>query len=360
LFDFAAISERLRELLMQNSHFEELFRRHSGNPILTANDWPYPAHTVFNAGATLLPSGETLLLVRVEDRRGISHLTAARSRDGISSWIIDPEPTFLPDPENYPEEAWGIEDPRITWAEELGQYVVAYTAFSTSGPLVSLALTRDFRTFERQGAIMPPEDKDAALFPTRISGRWALLHRPIGNYPANNANIWISFSPDLKHWGDHSVVIEARRGAWWDARKVGLSPPPIETPEGWLVIYHGVRDTPAGALYRLGLALLDLENPRLVIRRGDEWVFGPEDACERVGDVSDVVFPCGVTLKQETGEIFLYYGAADTSVALATGNIAQIVDWLKSTGQQSKPAMPQTTQATRRSGNPTARGNRPG
>src|SRR5919202_2329119 len=153
-----------------NRHFRELFHRHKGNPILTISDWPYPANSVFNAGATLLPGGETLLLVRVEDRRGISHLTAARSEDGMTNWRIDPQPTLLPDPQNYREEIWGIEDPRITWVEELDRYVVAYTSYSTSGPLVSLAVTRDFREFDRKGAVMPPEDKDAALFPRRFGG----------------------------------------------------------------------------------------------------------------------------------------------------------------------------------------------
>jgi predicted GH43/DUF377 family glycosyl hydrolase len=317
---------------MQSVHFKELFRRYNGNPILTADDWPYSANTVFNAGATLLPSGETLLFVRVEDRRGISHLTAARSADGISNWEIDRQPTFTPDPVNYPEEVWGIEDPRITWVPELERYAIAYTSYSTSGPLVSLALTKDFREFERKGVVMPPDDKDAALFPRRFGGRWALIHRPIANFPANRANIWLSYSPDLKHWGDHCVVLEARRGAWWDANKIGLSPPPIETPEGWLIIYHGVRMTPAGCLYRLGLALLDLDSPCRVIRRGDEWVFGPAEPYERVGDVGDVVFPCGLTHDQQTGELRLYYGAADTSIALATANVNELLDWLKKGG----------------------------
>jgi len=313
---------------MKGNRFRELLRRYEGNPILTTADWPYPANSVFNAGATLLRSGETLLLVRVEDRRGISHLTVARSRDGITNWRIDPQPTLRPDPEHYPEEVWGIEDPRITWIEELGCYAITYTSFSTSGPLVSLALTSDFRHFERRGVIMPPEDKDAALFPRRFDGRWALIHRPISTYPTLRANIWISFSPDLKHWGDHTVLLEARQGAWWDATKIGLSPPPIETPEGWLIIYHGVRMTPAGCLYRLGLALLDLEDPRHVIRRSDEWIFGPDAPYERVGDVADVVFPCGAILDPRTGELRLYYGAADTSIALAIGHISEILDWL--------------------------------
>ncbi len=270
-------------------------------------------------------------MVRVEDRRGISHLTAARSRDGKTTWSIDPQPTFAPDPENYPEEVWGVEDPRITWIEELNQFAVVYTSYSTSGPLVSLAVTKDFQSFERKGSVMPPDDKDAALFPRRFNGRWALIHRPIATFPTNRANIWVSFSPDLKHWGDHTVMLEARRGAWWDANKIGLSPQPIESDEGWLMIYHGVRITPAGHLYRLGLALLDLDDPTRVIRRGDEWVFGPKEPYERVGDVGDVVFPCGVTHDATTGEVRLYYGAADTSIALATGDVNELLDWLKKT-----------------------------
>jgi beta-1,4-mannooligosaccharide/beta-1,4-mannosyl-N-acetylglucosamine phosphorylase len=314
---------------MQGSHFRELFRRHEHNPILTINNWPYPANTVFNAGATKLKNGETLLLARVEERRGISHLTAARSRDGVTNWQIDSRPTLLPDPEHYPEETWGIEDPRITWVPELDSYAIAYTSYSTSGPMVSLALTKDFIEFERKGAIFPPDDKDAALFPRRFNGRWAMIHRPISGFPGVRANMWISYSPDLKHWGDHNVMLEARRGAWWDANKIGLSPQPVETPEGWLVIYHGVRMTPAGCLYRLGLALFDLEDPGRMIQRGDEWVFGPNAPYERVGDVGDVVFPCGVVHEPETGALRLYYGAADTSIALATGNINDLLDWLK-------------------------------
>jgi len=135
--------------MMSKRTYETLFHRHDKNPILTAADWPYPAHSVFNPGATRLRDGTTLLLCRVEDRRGHSHLCAARSTNGIDGWVIDPEPTLRPDPDNYPEELWGIEDPRITFVEELGKYAVAYTAFSKGGPGVALALTDDFRSFER-------------------------------------------------------------------------------------------------------------------------------------------------------------------------------------------------------------------
>ena len=274
------------------NQYAELFHRHADNPILTARDWPYPAHTVFNAGACQVGE-ETILLVRVEDRRGHSHLTVARSNDGVSNWRIDSKPSFAPDPANYSEEAWGVEDARLTWVDEdRGQWIIAYTAYSPSGPLVSLAETKDFVSFSRLGPVMPPEDKDAAVFPRRFGNRYAMIHRPVST-GSSGAHIWLSFSPDLIHWGDHHILLHARRGAWWDANRIGLGPPPLETAEGWLVLYHGVRVTAGGCLYRLGLALLDLDDPCRVLRRSDEWVFAPETPYERQGDVNGVVFPCG-------------------------------------------------------------------
>src|SRR5579859_984953 len=313
----------------RNRSVPYLFHRYAGNPILQAADWPYAAHTVFNPGATRLATGETLLLVRVEDRRGISHLTAARSSNGATDWHIDRQPTFVAEPQKYPEELWGVEDARIVHLDELGCFAVTYTAYSRAGPLVALATTEDFRVFARHGAIMSPEDKDAAFFPRRFDGRWALIHRPVPNIGGAKANMWLSFSPDLRNWGDHSMFLEAREGAWWDAGKIGLSTPPIETDDGWLVIYHGVRTTPAGVLYRVGLALLDLEDPRRVLRRGDEWVVGPAAPYEISGDIANVVFPCGAVLDEPSGELRVYYGAADTSVALMTAQIGDVLEWLR-------------------------------
>ena len=308
--------------------FRELFTRYEGNPILKAQDWSYPATRVFNPGAVRLKDGQTLLLVRVEDRRGVSHLTVARSRDGLTDWVVSTAPAVYPDPERHPEELWGVEDPRITWIEELGEYAITYTAYSSNGPLVALATTRDFEVFQRHGPITVPEDKDAALFPRRFDGCWALIHRPVPSAPGAKANIWISLSEDMRHWGDQMVMLEARDGAFWDARKIGLSPPPIETPEGWLIIYHGVRNTPAGGIYRLGLALLDLEHPATVLRRGEEWVFGPSAPYELAGDVPNVVFPCGTVMDDASGTLRMYYGAADSCVAVATADVRELVDWL--------------------------------
>jgi predicted GH43/DUF377 family glycosyl hydrolase len=308
-----------------STRYEPLLVRHPDNPILTSKDWPYSINSVFNAGATLLADGTTLLLCRVEDRRGLSHLCAARSANGVDGWQIDSEPTLMPSPKDFPEEIWGIEDPRITFVPELQQYVVTYTSYSRGGPGVSLALTKDFRTFERYGVIMPPDDKDSALLPRRINGYWALIHRPATSL---GAHIWISYSPDLRHWGSHRLMLEARRGAWWDANKIGLSPPPIETERGWLVLYHGVRHTPSGCLYRLGVALFDLENPEKCLLRGDSWIFGPEAEYERHGDVDDVVFPCGYTMDADGDTLNIYYGAADCSIALARASVRSLLSWL--------------------------------
>jgi predicted GH43/DUF377 family glycosyl hydrolase len=311
--------------MTQSQGYSTLFRRNASNPILTAANWPYPAHTVFNPGATLLRDGTTLLLCRVEERRGRSHLCAARSANGIDNWIIDPKPTLVPDPKHFPEEVWGVEDPRITFVDELGKYAVAYTAYSKGGPGVALALTEDFITFERCGLIMQPEDKDAALLPRRIRGNFALIHRPVAD---SGAHVWISYSPDLRNWGSHKLILLARKGSWWDANKVGLSTPLIETERGWLMLYHGVRVTASGSLYRLGLALFDRDEPDRCLLRGESWVFGPEASYERLGDVSNVTFPCGAIVAADGDTLLMYYGAADTCIGVARASIRELLGWL--------------------------------
>lgn len=309
--------------LRQSDALHELFRRYHGNPILTPAQWPYPVNAVFNPGA-IEKAGETLLLVRVEDLRGFSHLTLARSRDGLTRWRISPTPTLTPDPQ-HAEERWGIEDPRIVWLEDCQQYAITYVSFSRGGPVVSLALTTDFRRFTRLGTLLPPEDKDASLLPRRIKGRYVLIHRPIIR---GEAHIWIATSPDLMFWGEHRILIPVRPG-WWDCHRVGLGPPPIETPEGWLLIYHGVRLTTSGSLYRVGMALLDLDEPWRVICRCREWVLAPTRPYEWTGNVPGVVFPTGAVVNRKTRMLHLYYGAADSVVGVALADMSDLLTYLK-------------------------------
>lgn len=300
----------------------ELFRRHPDNPILTADHFPSIVNAAFNPGATRLDSGETLLLVRVEDRTGRSHLTVATSSDGFTKWTIHADRGLFPN--SSFAEHWGVEDPRITRIGD--RYLIVYTGYSTAGPLVCLASTRDFVEFERHGVVQSPEDKDAALFPERFGDAYLLLHRPAPSMTSVGAHIWMSTSPDLIHWGRPRIVLSARRGGWWDANKIGLGPPPLRTEHGWLLCYHGVRTTAAGAIYRVGLALCDLTDPSQVLARGNEWVLGPSEHYERSGDVGDVVFPCGWVIGDDPDEVRLYYGAADSTVCVATASLGALID----------------------------------
>ena len=311
---------------MDKKKFEEPFKRYEENPILTSKDWPYKAASVFNPGAIKF-NDEILLLVRVEDGQGYSHLTIAKSKNGKTNWQIDPTPTLTAEP-NFGEDVFGLEDPRIVWLEERQEYIITCVSFfkgvAGEPPGISLIATKDFSNFEHLGRQLIPPNKDASLFPKTIKGYYALINRPIVE---GRADIWVSFSKDLNFWGKDRPLILARHRTW-DSDKIGLGPSPIETPEGWLIIYHGTRNTASGSLYRVGLALLDLESLE-VIRRGRDWVFGPKESYERVGDVDDVIFPCGAVVDEKTNELLVYYGAADSVVALATANLDDVLEYLK-------------------------------
>ena len=237
----------------------ELFERVPENPVLTANMWPYPANTVFNPGATRLQATAARCCWCASKTCAACHICAwLGAKTAWTAGSIDPKPTFAPHP-HHPEEEWGVEDPRITYLPDKDAYGVLYTAYSHRGPGVALALTEDFRSFERYGLVFPPEDKDAALFPRQIDGRWWAIHRPVTSM---GAHMFLSSSPDLRNWGQSRCILEARRGPWWDGVKVGLSAPPIETEKGWLLVYHGVKLTGGGVLYRNGLSFVRPGRPR--------------------------------------------------------------------------------------------------
>ena len=301
----------------------ELFRRHPANPILTAEMWPYPVNTVFNPAAATV-DGQTVLLARVEDRRGISHLTVARSVDGIGGWRVEPEPLLSSEP-GVESERWGFEDPRVVWVEELDRFAITCTTYGPAGPAVYLAMTRDFSSVERHGIVVNPEDKNAALLSERVGGKWILLHRPTSAFGGTRPGITLSRSPDLITWSRAESVMKPRLGAWWDSLRIGIGPPPLKTEHGWLLVYHGVKETVGGAIYRVGLALLDLERPKRVLCRSPEWVLGPSEGYERSGDVPNAVFPCGLIHDGETGELRLYYGAADTSICVASAQLEDVL-----------------------------------
>ena len=297
-----------------------LLRRYPGNPILTAQDFPRPVNSVFNAGATKC-GDEYILLNRVEGLDGISCLWVARSRDGVH-FTPDPQPAMVRATEGYYAvyEEYGIEDPRITKIADV--YYITYTCYSRYACCVGLARTSDFRTFERMGIISLPDNKDVVLFPEKIGGRYARLDRP-STVTGNRRDIWISYSPDLLHWGSPRPVMEPRKGRW-DNKKIGAGAPPIKTDQGWLEIYHGVRETGSGVLYRLGAVLLDLEDPSRVVGRAAEHILTPTATEDFLGNVMNVVFTCGAILEDD-GELKVYYGAADQVMCLATAPVDEII-----------------------------------
>jgi predicted GH43/DUF377 family glycosyl hydrolase len=301
----------------------EFFVRHPDNPILTAADWPYRANVVLNPGAALV-DGETVLLARVEARTGISHLTVARSSNGVDGWRIASEPLLAPS-DAEETEVWGFEDARVVWVDELDRFAITCTAYGPDGPAVFLATTTDFSSIQRHGIIKRPEDKNAALLPERVDGKWILFHRPMNAFGGSRGAIFLSRSTDLVSWSLPEPVLQPRHGAWWDSLRIGIGPPLIKTDHGWLLIYHGVKETVAGCIYRVGLAMLDLDEPTRVLRRHPDWVFGPATTYEREGDVPNAVFPCGFVLDETTDTVRLYYGAADTSICLATASLRDLV-----------------------------------
>ena len=294
-----------------------LFIRHPKNPLITTQDLPYQANAVFNAGAADL-GDEVLLLLRVESCSGRSHLIVARSKDGVGGWNVD-EYALIHPAQGYSNEGNGVEDCRLTWVEELNTWVVAYVAYSDQGPGVALAKTMDFRGIDRIGLVFPPDDKNATLFPRKFNGLYAILHRP----SVGGGSVWISYSPDLVYWGKSELLLPARGGPWWDALRVGAGPPPIETDAGWLLIYHGVKEVAGGPIYRMGVALLDRNNPQRLIGRARRWLLSPEEPYERDGDAPNVVFSCGAIVRGD--ELWLYYGAADCRLCLATAKIKDIL-----------------------------------
>ncbi len=295
------------------------FTRYKGNPIIDCNDIPYSANTVFNAAACKF-EGKYILLLRIEDLSGYSHFTLAHSEDGYN-FIVDDKPWLTPsqDPEYEIYERFGVEDPRITKIGD--RFYITYTAFGPHGPRVGIGYTKNFKSFKRISLATEVENKDAVLFPEKINGHYVMIDRPGGN-GGNASTIWITYSTDLVFWGKAKALLSSEPG--WSASKLGVSTPPIKTEEGWLVLYHGVRQTASGRLYRVGAMLLDLENPEKILGNTLHFILGPEEFYERVGDVPNVIFPCGIILEEDQ-TVKLYYGAADTCIALAEASLSDLI-----------------------------------
>jgi predicted GH43/DUF377 family glycosyl hydrolase len=316
---FQRLKNTYQRVTLSPMHTRYPFKRYPENPILTHDDIPYPCNAVFNAAACKYQN-QYLILLRIEDLNGHSHLTLARSDDGFR-FKVDSEPWITASDDAYyePYERFGVEDPRITYLEDI--YYITYTAYGPFGARVAIGATKNFVDFERICLATEVDNKDAVLFPEKIDGRYVMIDRP-GGMGGQTGVIWITYSRDLVYWGGAKAIMGPEPG--WGASKIGISTPPIKTNHGWFALYHGVRETASGRLYRVGAMLLDKEDPSVIKGYTSHFIFGPHEWYERTGDVPNVVFPCGLILEPDN-TIKMYYGAADTCIAVAQAKLEDIL-----------------------------------
>ena len=297
-----------------------LIKRYHNNPILTKDDVPYPVATVHNA-AVVKFGGRYIMIFRSHKLNGRSILGKAESHDGFS-FKVDKEPFMVPSTEGkFKEyEEYGVEDPRIIFLD--GEYLITYSAYSRHGVRVGLAKTRDFKSVDRFSLITEADYRNVVIFPEKFNGLYARLDRP--HSEISPWSIWISYSPDLMYWGESKLIMKPVQ-YHWDEMKIGPGAPPVKTSRGWLNIYHGVFPTMDGCVYRLGVALHNLEDPSLITAVGDEWILQPEEIYEITGYVHNVVFTCGA-VPEEDGTIKIYWGGADKVMCVGTANIENLVD----------------------------------
>ncbi|MBI5404143.1 MAG: glycoside hydrolase family 130 protein [Ignavibacteriae bacterium] len=296
-----------------------IIKRYSGNPILTREDVPYEVATVHNAGAVKF--GEKyILLFRSHLNNGRSIIGMAESKDGYS-FKVHPEPFITPSEKDGFKlyEEYGVEDPRITYIDN--EYLITYSAYSRYGVRIGLAKTSDFKSTERIALITEADYRNVVIFPEKFNGLYARLDRP--HSEISPWSIWISYSPDLKHWGNSKVIMRPMM-YHWDEMKIGPGAPPIKTSKGWLSIYHGVFPTMDGNIYRLGVALHDLKDPSLILGVGDNWILQPEEIYEVTGYVHNVVFTCGA-IPEPDGTVKIYWGGADKVICAGEAVIDDLV-----------------------------------
>jgi predicted GH43/DUF377 family glycosyl hydrolase len=308
----------------------EIVKRYSGNPILTKAEIPYSVETVHNAGV-VKHGNEYIMLFRSHLRTGRSIIGLARSLDGFK-FDADDEPFLKPiqDGPFAAYEEFGVEDPRVTNVE--GEYLITYSAYSRNGVRIALARTKDFVEIERVSLITQADYRNTVIFPEKFNGLYARLDRP--HSEISPWSIWITYSPDLRFWGESQLVMKPVP-YHWDEMKIGPGAPPIKTEQGWLSIYHGVFATMDGSIYRLGVALHDLHDPSKVVGVCDSWILQPEDPWEVTGYVHNVVFSCGA-VPEPDGTVKIYWGGADSVMCVGEANLADLVALCL---QNSRPAI---------------------
>ena len=298
--------------------------RYENNPIVPAR--AIPASTYVHNSAVIAHQGTFRGVFRIDNRSRRMQLHRGRSEDGIRWQLDEAQLKFQAEDPEIGRFVYGY-DPRLVRLE--GRiYVIWCNGYH--GPTIGLGVTDDFETFHQLENALLPFNRNGVLFPRKIGGSYCLLSRPSDSGHTPFGEIYLSRSPDLVHWGRHRHVMSPiKEENGWQSTKIGAGPAPIETSEGWLLLYHGVVTTCNGFVYSAGAALLDLDEPWKVIARADPYLMTPSVPYEQVGNVQNVVFPCGSLIDGKTGRLALYYGAADTVIGLAFGYVHEIVEFVK-------------------------------
>ena len=295
----------------------DVIHRWDGNPLVHLEDLDFPCSDLRSAGV-VFHNGEIILLVTIEHLEGHQSIHLAR-QDAKGAFQIEKAP-FLQacrtDSGCSIHESHGVMDARVSLLN--GTFYIMYVASGAYGVRLGLASTEDFKQVKSHGLISEPDTKAGALFCEQIDGRYARLERP-----AQGESIWISYSDDLIHWGGSEVLISPR-GGFWDCNRVGAGAPPMRIKEGWLLIYYGVKKTSAGPLFRLGAAILDGDDPSIVLHRSNIPILSPREDYERIGDLGNIVFTTGAFIDGDTVSIF--YSGADSCVCMGRTTVSEIVE----------------------------------
>ncbi|MDD2578686.1 MAG: glycosidase [Clostridia bacterium] len=301
--------------------YHDVFWRYENNPVIPRDLLP-ESNSIFNS-AVVPYNGEFAGVFRCDNTARVMQIHSGRSKDGIN-WEIDPDRIQMisDDPEiGKFEYAY---DPRVCWIDD--RYYVTWCN-GYHGPTIGIAWTKDFREYHQMENAYLPFNRNGVMFPRKINGKYVMLNRPSDNGHTPFGDIFCSESPDMVHWGRHRHVMSARGS--WEATKIGPGPIPIETSEGWLLIYHGVLTSCNGFVYSVGAALLDLDEPWKVLYRAEPYVLNPRTQYECVGDVPNVVFPCAALVDAPSGRLAMYYGGADTVTCLAFTYVDELIDFIK-------------------------------
>jgi len=303
---------------------KEVVWRYDANPVIPGNLLG-ASDSIFNSA--VVPFGDGFAGVfRVDDTTRAMRIHTGFSKDGIN-FEIDENPiefTYADEEMRTSSESY---DPRVCWIED--RYYVSWCN-NYHGYTIGMAYTYDFKTYHHMENAFLPFNRNGVLFPRKINGKYVLLSRPSDTGHTPFGDIFLSQSPDMEHWGYHRHVMASKAGSVsWENTKIGAGPIPIETTEGWLMIYHGVVDTCNGFTYSMGAALLDLDEPWKVLHRAKPYILTPQTLYERVGNTPNVAFPCAALADADTGRIAIYYGCADTVTSLAFCQVDGLVEFIK-------------------------------